>query len=231
MTLKFNLEDGVKPCSKCKAVKPFSEFSICSKERLGVRSRCKACTSSDGKASYDPIKEKLRGARYRRLNPGKATIRTAEWRLKNRQRYLDNDKRWRDANPDKIKAQSSKHYAKARQCDKKRLSFAVRSMVRSKLKGKSKGTRRTFDLLGYSIDDLRSHLERLFLPGMDWSNYGKFGWHVDHKIPLAAFNYTSPDHIDFKIAWALDNLQPLWAVDNWAKHAKISEPFQPSLPL
>jgi len=85
------------------------------------------------------------------------------------------------------------------------------------------------DLLGYSMDRLRRHLEKKFQPGMNWGNYGQ--WHIDHVIPLCAFNIATPDDIDFKRAWALSNLQPLWRSDNIAKQGKLSAPFQPSLAI
>ena len=62
---------------------------------------------------------------------------------------------------------------------------------------------------------------------MSWENYGD--WHVDHKIPLKVFNFTEAEHVDFKKAWALKNLQPLWAKDNFEKNAKLTKHFQPSL--
>jgi len=62
---------------------------------------------------------------------------------------------------------------------------------------------------------------------MTWENYGE--WHIDHKIPVSAFNF---DHIaqgDFKCCWALENLQPLWARDNRTKGSKVQKHFQPML--
>ena len=50
---------------------------------------------------------------------------------------------------------------------------------------------------------------------MNWDNYGQ--WYIDHIIPKAAFNITSPYCDDFKKCWALDNLQPLWAENNIKK--------------
>lgn len=82
-------------------------------------------------------------------------------------------------------------------------------------------------MLGYSPEQLMAHLERLFLPGMTWANYGK--WHVDHDIPLSAFNFETVHDYDFKRAWSLDNLKPLWADQNLRKHAKLARPFQPTL--
>lgn len=81
-------------------------------------------------------------------------------------------------------------------------------------------------LVGFTIQDLIRHLEKQFTGGMGWGNYGVFGWHIDHKIPIAAFNFESPEDIDFRRCWSLRNLQPLWALDNEIKGASISGSFQ-----
>jgi hypothetical protein len=77
---------------------------------------------------------------------------------------------------------------------------------------------RTFDALGYTPSELMAHLERQFLKGMSWQNMGE--WHIDHIVPLAAFQVTSTDDDDFKRAWGLTNLRPLWAKDNLRKQDK-----------
>ncbi|TKJ35806.1 MAG: hypothetical protein CEE38_14475 [Planctomycetes bacterium B3_Pla] len=69
--------------------------------------------------------------------------------------------------------------------------------------------------VGYTIAELRRHLESLFKPGMTWQNYGL--WHIDHRRPIAMFYFTTIEDPAFRECWALDNLQPLWASDNWAK--------------
>ena len=65
------------------------------------------------------------------------------------------------------------------------------------------------------------HLEKQFQNGMNWDNYTKFGWHIDHIIPVDAFNFTTTKDKEFKECWKLSNLQPLWAYDNWKKNNKI----------
>ena len=86
-------------------------------------------------------------------------------------------------------------------------------------------------LVGYAVEDLKQYLEKQFKDGMTWNNYGKDGWHIDHIIPKSVFNFSSPEHIDFKRCWALSNLQPMWAKENIKKQAKLDKPFQPSLAL
>lgn len=68
----------------------------------------------------------------------------------------------------------------------------------------------------YSLEELMSHLERQFLRGMTWENYGK--WHIDHIVPVAAFDLTNDE--DLIACFALTNLRPLWAKDNRKKLAQ-----------
>jgi len=63
------------------------------------------------------------------------------------------------------------------------------------------------------------HLERLFRPGMNWQNMGK--WHIDHIYPVSSFNFSSYEDKEFKECWDLKNLQPLWAEENINKSNKI----------
>ncbi len=100
-----------------------------------------------------------------------------------------------------------------------KIDNAVSGGVSRGIQHGAKNGRSSFQLLGYSLDDLMRHLECLFEPGMSWSNYGFYGWHIDHIKPLASFNYNTPDSPAFKEAWALSNLRPLWAVENWSKGA------------
>lgn len=105
----------------------------------------------------------------------------------------------------------------------------VRAIGRS-LKGNKNGCHWE-DLVGYTLDRLKKHLEKQFDKNMNWDNYGKDGWHIDHKIPKAVFNFTKLEHRDFKRCWALKNLQPMWAEENYSKGAKLNKLFQPSLLL
>lgn len=51
---------------------------------------------------------------------------------------------------------------------------------------------------------------------MNWNNYGSYWW-IDHKKPIAAFNYTIPEDQTFKDCWSLANLQPLEKIKNMKK--------------
>jgi len=73
------------------------------------------------------------------------------------------------------------------------------------------------DVLGYSIDALRSHLERQFLPGMGWHNMPE--WHIDHITPQRLFDLT--DDEQWRKCWCMSNLRPMWARDNIAKSGRV----------
>jgi hypothetical protein len=109
-----------------------------------------------------------------------------------------------------------------------RLNCRISAVIRRSLKGEKAGRHWEY-LVGYTLNDLRKHLEKHFVEGMTWENQGN--WHIDHKIPKSAFNFTKPEHKDFKNCWALKNLQPMWAKDNILKSSKIKKHFQPSLLL
>ncbi len=72
------------------------------------------------------------------------------------------------------------------------------------------------EIAGYGFEKLKEHLELNFLPGMSWGNRDK--WHVDHIIPLASWDYDGPDHPEFKAAWGLGNLRPVWKERNLSKN-------------
>ena len=93
--------------------------------------------------------------------------------------------------------------------------YAWRSTLRNTLKRlKSKKSASTIEILGYSPDDLKNHIESLFKDGMTWDNYGE--WHIDHIKPVSIFDYNE----DISVVNSLLNLQPLWAFENFSKSNK-----------
>ncbi len=102
--------------------------------------------------------------------------------------------------------------------------FRLHSNVSRAIRGsiKDKGRRSWEDLVGYDLTTLRQHLEKQFLPGMNWQNHGvgKGRWHIDHITPRSLFSFSSASDPDFKACWALPNLRPMWSEQNISKHAK-----------
>lgn len=98
---------------------------------------------------------------------------------------------------------------------KKYVAQRIRKALRLQHTNKSAST---LQLIGCEIDQLRSHLERRFTDGMSWTNYGD-KWHIDHIVPLAAFDLTDPR--EQRRAFHYTNLQPLWAADNIRKSSRL----------
>jgi hypothetical protein len=119
---------------------------------------------------------------------------------------------------EKYKAKKRKYHEK----NKNKIDYKIRKNMSKNVWKSLKGvkTKSWLKLVDYSLQELISHIESKFQKGMNWDNYGE--WHVDHKKPVSAFKITSQECDDFKLCWSLDNLQPLWAIDNLKKGAKYS---------
>jgi len=108
------------------------------------------------------------------------------------------NKEWRKANPEHI---------------------FIRNTLRRLQTNWKGGRARAEEILGYTCEQLRSHIESQFKEGMSWENRSE--WHFDHIKPVKAFldeGITDPAVVN-----ALDNLQPLWAHENLSKNAKWEE--------
>jgi len=77
---------------------------------------------------------------------------------------------------------------------------------------------RTEEMLGCSFIELKSHLEAQFSEGMTFDNMGKYGWHVEHRIPLAAGR--TPEEVERLCHYT--NLQPMWSNENLSKGDKYN---------
>jgi hypothetical protein len=89
-------------------------------------------------------------------------------------------------------------------------------IARTLKKHNLKKTSSTKFLIDYTIQELKEHLEKQFIPKMNWENYGKY-WEIDHKIPRIWFHFKSIKDKAFKICWSLENLQPLKKETNRSK--------------
>ena len=225
----------MKTCSKCKIPKELSSFTL-------NQSWCKLCNAerSRNKRKADPAKAAERCRKWRSQNKEKAKIYQLQYNNDHKKEIATADRRWREKNKartaqnrmDKIdhyRAKGRKHQARRIKTPSGHLNHSMSRSVWQSIR-RNKLNRHWEALVGYSLEELKNHLERQFRPGMTWDNYGPY-WHIDHKIPIAAFNFQKPEDIDFKRCWALANLQPLEATENQKKKAKTDKPFQPSLTL
>lgn len=93
------------------------------------------------------------------------------------------------------------------------LSNGIRGSIKS-----GKGGMHWENIVGWTLESFKKHMEILFKPDMTWENHGK--WHIDHIRPISSFNIVDYNCSDFKECWSLSNLQPLWARENIIKGNK-----------
>lgn len=94
----------------------------------------------------------------------------------------------------------------------------VGELIRGAIRRDGKSNR-VQQLLGYTIAELKQHLENQFTDGMTWDAFRDGDIHIDHIIPQAAFDLS--DDEQWRKCWSLDNLQPLWSHDNLAKSDRL----------
>jgi hypothetical protein len=208
-----------KVCTKCEAIKPLTQFHKAKDCKFGVRAHCKECLCRDARNAHHAKRDqKVQKMRERRASdPEAARAYHRDYYAKNTELRREYFRKWRQENGANYLASASRSHRKTYEQPQKRLEAAIRAGVSKKIVNARKSAR-TFKMLGYSSGDLTSHLERQFTSGMTWQNYGE--WHVDHIVPLSSFKYTSSDCAEFRAAWALSNLRPLWKTQNIKKGAK-----------
>ena len=231
-----------KVCKNCSTRKLLSFFSNDRNSKDGLKYYCKSCRSGWGKIYYkenrkklisvaktyaeknrNKVKEKQR--LYYHANKEKLCAASLDHYYKNQERQNALHRRWTKDNKDKV----NEYQRKRRHNNISiRISHGIGTGIWKSVK-ENKNGRHWESLVGYNLKQLKQHIQKLFQAGMTWENYGE--WHIDHIIPIAAFNFTNPEHEDFKRCWSLKNLQPMWAIDNLKKGSKLGKPFQQSLIL
>jgi hypothetical protein len=185
-------------CCRCKKEQPMCEYGPQKNGPDGYRSQCRSCRRLEAKEYRERNLDKVKAAKeawktknpdydkiYSENNPDKKRDAIIKWNLENPGLASQRTKDWLVKNPH-IKA-----WRTTLRC----------SLLRM---GKEKDGQ-TIDMLGYSAEDLKNHLESLFTEGMSWDNYGE--WHIDHIQPLITFDVETPQ----SIVNALSNLRPMWA--------------------
>ncbi len=99
-----------------------------------------------------------------------------------------------------------------------KLETRLRNRIRQAIKTNAKSGSAVKDL-GCSIEFFKNYITSMFKEGMSWDNWKRDIWHLDHIQPLASFDLTNRE--EFLKAVHYTNMQPLWALDNIRKGAKL----------
>ena len=229
-----------KKCRICNKIKSIDDFHKKKGTSDGHRNECKECVKDIQKKYKEAPGFKEKQAEYdkKRYQEKREDIleRKKEYHIENRDRILSYKKVYREENKDKIKEyldeyrenhrEEARKYSRKHSVEKALAQakyrnnnphiIAWRSIIYSTLNRLNTPKQSSsIDILGYSALELKEHIENQFLPGMTWENHGE--WHIDHIYPVSRF----PKDALVSEVCALDNLQPLWGVDNLSKSNKI----------
>jgi hypothetical protein len=187
------------------------EFKVLFEKDAIVRETVKSTSAT---INYDKAKSIVK--------PNELKEYRKKWYSKNKQYWKD----YRSKNIDKQKEYSKNYYLENKNVINQytnkwrqnktnndpifRLINSCRSAVNRYLKNKKDNT---MDIIGCSPEFLKEHLEKQFKDGMSWDNHTKYGWHIDHIIPLSS---AKTEEEIYELCY-YTNLQPLWAVDNLRK--------------
>ena len=165
--------------------------------------------------------KKIADKKYREKNKEKLSIKHRLWYEDNKDKWNTYIKEYRENNVDKIR-QIKRDYERNRKATDPlyKLISNFRTAIYQVLKESNvEKNKHYFDILQYTPEQLITHLELQFKDTMSWDNYGE--WHVDHKLPITHFNIVEMGDDEFIKCWSLDNLQPMWGVENIRKSNKI----------
>lgn len=194
-------KDKKKRCTKCNIIKSFENYSPQKAGYMGLKSQCKECD-----AEYDKqfqLKTNFRAERDK-------TDSAKQYRKKYIAENLD---WWREY---------EREYRNSRR--KEDMFFKIKGNLSGRLSdliNKKDIPTNTLKLIGCDREVFLSYIENQFVEGMNWSNYGLKGWHIDHIIPLSFFDLTMEEEV--KKACHYTNLQPLWWYDNLKKGNKFGD--------
>ena len=144
-----------------------------------------------------------------------------KWSEKNKEYLTEYHKQWREKNIDKHREYKRKYERNRKTNDPLyKLISNFRTAIYQVLKeNRVYKNKSYFDVLQYTPEQLISHLEKQFTSEMTWDNYGQ--WHVDHILPITSFNIIEMGDDEFMKCWGLNNLQPMWGVENIKKSNKL----------
>jgi hypothetical protein len=165
--------------------------------------------------------KKIAEKKYRDKNKERLDEYYKEWSKNKKEYRKEYLKQYREKNIDKIRETKRNYQKHKRHTDPiYKLISNFRTAIYIVLKeNKLDKYSNYFNMVGYSALDLKEHLEKRFKNDMSWENYGE--WHIDHIKPISLFIFESVDDKEFKECWSLDNLQPMWGVENIKKSNKL----------
>lgn len=187
--------EKLKTCSVCEAQLPITSFTKDAYRPDGLKHLCRKCTS-------------VQHARWKSANPSYRK----EYHERNKDREHTRNNNYARTHREQIRQTHAERY---RNDPQYKAAYLLRGRLRNALGGTAKSDS-TKALLGCNWYQFQEWMRYQFLPGMTWANHGKV-WHLDHVIPIAAFDLRIADEQQKCFHWT--NFQPLYAEDNLRKNS------------
>lgn len=195
-----------KYCRGCETLKSISNFHKCAKCKDGFGGKCKICAKNKVPIKVERVY--LNGLQVCKACELPKDISEFYLKIKN------NGKTFTDTLCKKCRLLKAKTEETPQQKERKKLYIKeyhktrrrsdpiykmqgnVKSLIKIYLKRLINGYTKTnsyHSILGCTAIEFKDHIERQFLPWMNWENHGKyngeldFGWDLDHIIPLTCF--------------------------------------------
>jgi hypothetical protein len=144
-----------------------------------------------------------------------------EWNNKNPEYQKEYRKEWIKNNPEYYN-KYKKHYTLKNNPTEK-IKHRMRCVIGQCMKRltNNKKSQKTLAVVGLESWDLfRKYIEKQWVKGMNWDNYGvgknNTTWHIDHTIPL----FLAKTEEDVYKLNHYTNLKPMWGSDNIRKSNK-----------
>jgi hypothetical protein len=223
-----------KKCTGCGKIKTDSEFYKNKMVKDGLTIFCKECCKVKNTRNYDKYidRRKEYGKRYTKKNKPQIMLQKIKYYQNNKEKIQQYKKRWQQENSEKIairqKSYRENHLEERRDYERNRKSNDLNYRMLNNLRGrlyyavKSQGIKKmdkTMNLMGCSMRELKTYIESLFPPGMNFDNYGKGDnkWSIDHIRPCSSFDLS--DLEQQRACFHYSNLRPLWNRDNFRKNS------------
>ena len=209
----------MKKCVKCQIEKDLNDFSNNKAKKDGKCVYCRSCYTIVNREwrQNNPKQDKKIHDKWKKDNIEKVRKNSLKYYYRYREERNKYSKQYRQKHKDKIRVKNREYTTKKYY---ENINFRLSVILRGRLwKAITRNSKQSsaLTLLGCTIDELKSYLERRFTKGMTWKNYGK--WHIDHIKPCCSFDLTNFEQQ--KLCFHYSNLQPLWAKDNIRKNGKV----------
>lgn len=202
----------MKLCTKCKILKSLNNFVKNKLQNDGLHYICKECHKVYKEQNKQILKEKHKN--WLLNNKEHIHLYNKEYNFNNPKKK-EYTKNWLILNPNYQKNWKKDKY-------KNDVNFKLLDNIRSRLNHSLFGnikSESTLNLIGCKIEELKYHLEKQFLPEMNWSNHGEI-WEIDHIKGCCNFDLSKD--IEQKQCFHFSNLQPLFKTTKIAEQLKYN---------